>query len=335
MDKLRSLHYLAAAADEGSFSGAARRLGVSVPAVAKLINALERELGTTLFERSARGLVLTPGGQAYLEQCAPALEILAQAEEQARTSSARLRGPVVVGVQQLVAMNILADALPRFHARYPDIQLDLRSVTQAALDDESGGIDVFLSLTWTETPDMIHRRIGGARFVVVAAPDYLAARGTPHHPRELEGHDCLLIRTQRGAVMDLWNFARGDEKVSVAVKGWMIASNTLRDTVVRLAASGQGVARILDMPIEPAVASGRLARLLQDWEGEDAPPITLSYWPSRRRIPRVRAFLDFTIEIFGELERRHGGGRVWPEPRWTAYRGGRASAIMRRVRSTA
>lgn len=335
MDKLRALHYLAAAAEEGSFSGAARRLEVSVPAVAKLITALERELGTALFERSPQGLVLTAGGQAYLEQCAPALEMLAHAEEQARMSSARPRGPVVVGVQQLVAMNILADALPRFHAKYPDIQLDLRSVTQAALDDDSGGIDVFVSLTWSEVPDMIHRRIGGARFVVVAAPAYLERHGTPLHPRDLEHHDCLLIRTQRGAVMDLWNFVRGDEKVSVAVKGWMVASNALRDTVISLAASGQGVARILDMPIEPAINSGRLVRLLEDWEGADAPPVMLSYWPSRRRIPRVRAFVDFATEILGELEKQHGRGRVGPEPRWTAYSGGRASAIMKRVRSTA
>jgi LysR family transcriptional regulator, regulator for bpeEF and oprC len=334
MDKLRSLHYFAAAADEGSFSGAARRLEVSVPAVAKLIAALERELGTTLFERSPQGLALTASGRAYLEQSLPALEMLAQADEQARASSARLRGPVVVGVQQLVAMNVLVEALPRFHAMYPDIQLDLRSVTQAAPGEASGGIDVFLSLTWPEMPDMIHRRIGGSSFVVVASPEYLAAHGTPRHPRELEGHDCLLIRTQRGAVMDLWSFARGDEAVSVAVKGWMIASNALRDTVVRLAAAGQGVARILDVPLEPAVATGRLVRLLDDWVGGDAPPIMLSYWPSRRRIPCVRAFADFAADIFGELERRHGRGRVAPAPRWLGYRDGRASAIMRRVKAT-
>jgi DNA-binding transcriptional LysR family regulator len=231
-------------------------------------------------------------------------------------------------------MSILVQALPRFHARYPDIQLDLRSVAQAALDDESGAVDVYLSLAWSEVPDMIHRRIGGARFVVMASPGYLERRGTPRHPRDLEDHDCLLVRTPRGAVLDLWNFVRGEERASVAVKGWMIASNALRDSVVRLAALGQGVARILDLSIEPALAPGRLVRLLEDWQGADAPPITLSYWPNRRRIPRVRAFVDFAIEIFREREEQHGQDRVGPEPRWTTYRGGRASAIMKRVRST-
>src|SRR6266849_6329683 len=122
MDKLRSLEYFTTSAEEGSFSAAARRLEVSVPAVAKLVTALERELGTQLFERSPHGLMLTPNGEDYLEQCRPALERLAQADEQARAAATRPRGTVVVGVQQLVAMNVLVNALPGFRERYPDIQ---------------------------------------------------------------------------------------------------------------------------------------------------------------------------------------------------------------------
>jgi DNA-binding transcriptional LysR family regulator len=335
MDKLRSLQYFIAAAEEGSFSGAARRLDVSVPAVAKLVTALERSLGTPLFERSPRGMVLTAGGQAYLERCAPAMEALAQADDQARASSSRPRGSVIVGVQHLVAMSILSEALPRFRARYPDIQLDLRNVTQLTFDDEGRAVDVFLSLTWSEVPDMIHRRVASGRFMVVASPQYLAAHGTPRHPSELEGHECLLIRTQLGAVMDLWNFTRKDEKVSVAVKGWMVAGNSLRDVVVRLAAGGHGIARILDLANIDEIDSGRLVTLLDDWTADDAPPMTLSYWPSRRRIARVRAFVDFAIEIFRELEQRRGLVPASAEPRWTSYRGGRASAIMRRVKSSA
>ena len=335
MDKLRSLQYFIASAEEGSFSGAARRLGVSVPAVAKLVTALERALGTALFERSPRGMVLTPGGQAYLERCAPALDALAQADDQARGSASRPRGTVVVGIQQLVAMDVLMEALPRFHARYPEIQLDLRNVTQATYDEEARAVDAFISLTWSELPDMIHRRLGNGRFVVVASPQYLAAHGAPRHPRDLESRECLLIRTQRGAVMDLWNFRRGGEKVAVTVKGWMVASNALRDTVVRLAAEGHGIARLLDMANPQEFATGRLVTLLDDWTAEDAPPITLSYWPSRRRLARVRAFVEFAVDLFRQLEQQRGGMPSSAEPRWSAYRGGLASAIMQRVRSTA
>jgi LysR family transcriptional regulator, regulator for bpeEF and oprC len=334
MDKLRSLQYFIAAAEEGSFSAAARRFDVSVPAVAKLVTALERTLGTPLFERSSRGMALTPSGQAYLERCVPALDALAQADDQARGSGSRPRGTVIVGVQHLVAMNILIDALPRFRARYPEIQLDLRNVTQATFDEEGRAVDVFLSLVWSEIPDLIHRRLGQGRFVVVASPQYLAAHGVPRHPSELAAHECLLIRTQRGAVMDLWNFTRDGEKVSVTVKGWMVASNTLRDAVVRLVAAGHGIARLVDLANIDDFASGRLVTLLDDWRADDAPPITMSYWPSRRRIARVRAFVDFLVEIFGELNLRGAGMPPNAEPRWSTYRGGRASAIMGRVRST-
>ena len=335
MDKLRSLQYFAAAAEEGSFSAAARRLEVTVPAVAKLVAALERELGVALFERSPHGLALTSHGEDYLEWCRPAIERLAHADDQVKATATRPRGSVVVGVQQLVAMNVLVDALPRFRARYPEIQLDLRSVTQATFDDEARAVDVFLSFTWIEIPDMVHRRLGAANFVVAASPEYWAQRGTPRHPSDLERHDCLLIRTQRGAVMDLWGFERGAEKVSVAVKGWMVASNPLRDAVVRLAATGHGVVRLLDWANQEEFRSGRLVPVLTDWRPTDIPPVCLSYWPSRRRVARVRAFIDFAVDLFRELAaQRDAGARVGPPPRWTDYRTGRASAIVSRVKST-
>ena len=103
MDKIRALDYFAAAAAQKSFSGAARVRGVSVPAVARMIKALEDHLGITLFERSAHGLTLTAGGASYLEACAPLVAELAAADEHARSSTARLKGTLVVGVQEVIA----------------------------------------------------------------------------------------------------------------------------------------------------------------------------------------------------------------------------------------
>jgi DNA-binding transcriptional LysR family regulator len=330
MDKLRSLQYVVAASEEGSFSAAARRLEVTIPAVAKMINALERSLGAKLFERSAKGLALTAGGESYLAQCRPALEMLVEADEQLRGAAARVRGPLVVGVQNLIAKSLLAEALPRFHARYPEIELDLRNNTQATNEDDIRTIDVFLSLTWPDAPDMIHRRIGTTRYLVCGSPDYWDRNGMPTHPADLERHNCLLIRTQRGVAMDVWSFARGDEKVSVTARGWLVCSNVHRDIAIKAAGDGQGVVRILDFASEEQVMSGRLVPALRDWQGLDAPPVSLSYWPSRRRNARVRAFAEFAIEIFHEWESRYGPGSASPAPRWTKYRSGRASTVLRR-----
>lgn len=333
MDKLRSLQYFIAAAEGGSFSQAARRLEVSIPAVAKLVGALERELGVALFERSARGLSLTPHGEVYLEQCRPAVETLGDAEEQMRASVSRPRGALVVGVQHLIAKSVLAAALPRFHAHYPDVQLDLRDNTQVTGEEDLRAIDVFLSLSWPDLPDMIHRRIGSSRLRVCASPAYWAQYGTPRHPSELEHHNCLTIRTQRGALMDLWNFSRAGEKVSVVAKGWLMASNTHRDAVIELALAGHGVIRVLDFTIEAEFAQGRLVAALPDWEAVDAPPLHLSYWPSGRRTARVRVFLDFVTALFREIEERRGTSSLYAAPRWTTSKHGRASAIVGRART--
>ena len=333
MDKLRSLQYFIAAAECGSFSQASRRLEVTIPAVAKLVTALERDLGVALFERSAQGLTLTNHGAAYLEQCRPAVDMLGDAEEQLRTSVSRPRGDLVIGVQLLIAQSVLAEAMPRFHALYPEIQLDLRNNTQVTGEVDLGSIDAFLSISWPDMPDMIHRRVGTTRFRVCASPEYWARHGIPTHPSELERHTCLTIRTQRGALMDLWNFTRGDEKASVVAKGWLMASNTHRDTVIKLALAGHGVIRVLDFTNEADFAEGRLVEVLTDWAAADSPPVTLSYWPSGRRTARVRVFLDFVTQVFREMEQRRGAAQLYSRPRWSGLRHGRASAIAGRART--
>jgi Transcriptional regulator len=333
MDKLRSLQYFIAAAECGSFSQAARRCEVSIPAVAKLVAALERELGVPLFERSAQGLALTTHGTAYLEQCRPAVDMLGSAEEQLRASVSRPRGVLVIGVQHLIAHTVLAEVLPRFHARYPDIQVDLRDNTQVTGEEDLRSMDVFVSMSWPEMPDMTHRRIGSSRFRVCAAREYWARHGKPKHPSELDGHNCLTIRTLRGALMDLWNFTRGTEKASVVVKGWLMASNTHRDTVIKLAIAGHGVIRVLDFRERGRPGRGTSrggARGLAGRRLAAGEPFLLA----ERSPDRAGAGIpDFVTQAFREIEQRRGSAQLYAPPRWTASKYGRASAITANARS--
>ena len=202
MDKLRALQYLLAAAAERSFSGAARMLEVSVPAVAKMITALEKDLGVLLFERTTRGLTLTAGGASYLEACAPALAQLEDADEQARAQTVQLKGTLVIGVQHVIARGCLTAALPRFHARHPDIDLDVRAFQQVT-EAEVRGVDVMVVLGWPKVADLVCRRIGAGRYMVVASPAYWAAYGIPERPKDLEKHTCLTIRGVDGTVMSV------------------------------------------------------------------------------------------------------------------------------------
>jgi DNA-binding transcriptional LysR family regulator len=331
MDKLRALQYFAAAAAEKSLSGAARGFGVSATAVAKLINALEKDLGVKLFDRTAQGLTLTAEGVRYLEACGPAMAQLDAADERLRESTLRPKGTVVVGVQHVIARGCLTAALPRFHARYPDIEIDIRDF-QRVSDEQVSGVDVMLVLGWPKAENLVLRRISAGRFIVVASPAYWAEHGMPLRPKDLERHVCLPIRAVDGTVMDVWAFTRGAEQESVIARGWLTTSNAHRDLVIELALAGHGVIRILDWTNLPDLASGSLVRALQDWESTESPPVNLIYRSSVRRIPRVRFFIEFATEVFHELDRVRGQHVVSTErPRWLWRHHGRASSSVRRT----
>ena len=331
MDRLRALQYFIAAADEGSLSAAARKLEVTVPAVAKLVSTLEKGLGIVLFERSAHGLILTTAGEDYLATCRPAVQQLDDADELMRGSSRNARGTVVVGIQHFMSQTILAPALPRFHERYPEITIDFRERTQVTHED-APGIDLFISLGWPTAPDMVHRAFPMSRFIVCAAPAYWKKHGKPRRPNELLQHNCFLLRTQTGTLMDLWHFQRGEEKVSVAVKGWAVADNVHRDSILRLARAGEGVVRVLGWSSREDLAAQTLVTALDDWTLPDAPPINLSYRPSARKVARVRVLIDFIMETFKALEQENAKiERVSRDaPHWANVKQGRASATVGR-----
>ena len=132
MDKLRALEYFVAAAQAGSFAGAARQLDVSVPSIHKLIASLEAQLGTRLFERTHKGLRLTASGDTYLESCRPLLEELAALDRVVSRSADSPSGTLVIGAPSQLTHHLLLPALPRFRALYPDIQIDFRVVQRPA-----------------------------------------------------------------------------------------------------------------------------------------------------------------------------------------------------------
>lgn len=326
MDRLRALQYFIAAATAGSFSGAARKLEVTVPAIAKLITALERDLGLALVDRSATGLTLTAAGEAYLASCRPAVEALHDLDEQTRGSTGRPRGTVVIGIQNIAARMLLAPALSRFHARHPEISLDLRDVTQITGPD-SQGIDIFVSFSWPKEPDMVHKPLGTARFTICAAPSYWARYGKPRKPAELADHDCLLIRTQLGTVMDIWSFQRDGKREDVPVNGWFACSNVHRDVLLRLALEGQGVMRKLDWANRENIDTGALVPVLEEWECVDAPQVVMSYRPSARRTARVKLAISFIEEALREAAAPRSS--ITAAPPWAGTRASRASKLTR------
>jgi len=335
MDKLRAIEYFVCAAREGSLSAAARRLDVSVPAVSKLVSSLERALGTRLFARGSAGLALTSAGQEYLEVCAPALEQIIGAEESVGRARTQAAGPVALAAQHVLAVHCLSPALARFHARRPNVHLDLRDFVPGGAETE--GADLQLAMIWDETPDQVMRVLARTKLVVCAAPQYWARQGTPSRPKDLEQHHCLTLRSVRGTLTDHWPFVRGKETESAVVNGWLITSNTNRDLVVAAALAGEGVVRTVDIAIEEHLRSGRLVPVLTDWDIIDSPLVRLMYRPAAGRMPRVRVVMDFLVELFKDAEGRcvdivgerpAGSAPAWAGPR--PYRRASTAAAQRK-----
>lgn len=333
MDKLRALQYFRIAASAQSYSAAARHFDVSPAAVAKLVAALEAALGVKLFDRHGRGLHLTTAGQSYLDACQGALQQLELADEQARATTLRAKGTVVVGVQPVIAQECLTAALPRFQSLYPDIQLDLRFFSRP-IEEQTRGLDVMLLLGWQSAGDLVQRRIGATSFVVCAAPSYWQQHGMPQHPSELAQHNCLCVRTAYGAVMDLWRFRRGHEEVEVTARGSMVFDNVHRDMARDLIVAGVGVGRILEWDTRrgQVLGGGTLVPALTDWENLEVPPVNLLYPPSVRRVPRVRVFIDFVTQLFQDLEAiREHRLPATAQPEWSKRLRTRASSVRRPV----
>jgi LysR family transcriptional regulator, regulator for bpeEF and oprC len=336
MDKLRALEYFATAARERSFSGAARALDVSVPAVARLVTVLERRLGVALFDRSAQGLALTAEGASYLAACTPHLEALAAADERASGAAARAAGTLVVGAPAYLTQHCILPALAPFRARYPEIALDVRACDRIGAA-EAKRCEVLVLYGWPERPGLVHRRIAQTRLLVCASPEYWARHGVPARPRDLERYDCLLFRDQEGTALDAWQYQRGAARETATVRGPLVSSH--RDDVLEAALAGLGVGRFSDLSIQRELASGRLVPALVDWESKDAPPVNLLYRAHQRRLPRVRAFVEFVQTLFERLEAERVprfAERVAAErPGWYRRRGARASAGLRGGRATA
>ena len=322
MDRLRGIEYFVCAAECGSISAAADALGVSPPAVSKLLAALESRLRIPLFTRTTRGVVLTRDGEGYLVQCRKILDDVESAEAALTIPAQSPRGTLVVGMPPNLATYCIAPALRRFRARFPEIVIHLRRAYRDS-DLAAQGLDVLVALAWPGKDDLIAGLLAQTRFLICAAPGYWAMAGTPQVPADLAMHDCLVYRVPEAIPLDEWTFARGAERSAVQLKpkavcdeqGWLIAD----------ALNGGGVVRAIDLTVRQHLESGELVPVLLDWEACEAPPIHVIYRKVQRRNERVRAFVQFVRDLFvdlesGRLPRTNSAPKGTPKPAWWGRR---------------
>lgn len=289
MDRLRGMEVFVAVAELGGFAAAARKLALSPPAVTRAVAGLEDRLGTRLFVRTTRSLRLTDSGARFLIDCRRLLAELAEAEEAAAGSHAAPRGRLRITAPVLFGRSFVAPIVGTFLDRYPDMTCQTLFVDRVAdLMDE--GLDVAVRIGSLPDSGLTAIRVGSVRSIVVAAPAYVAAHGTPADPAALSAHR-MIHALAMGAAPE-WRFVRDGRPLGVPLPA-RLQMNT-NDAVLALARAGWGIARLLSYQVAADLAAGRLLALLTDFE-PPALPIHVVHLEGRAASRKVRAFVDHAV----------------------------------------
>lgn len=289
MDRLDELQVFLAIIEAGSMAAAAHKLRRSPSAVTRILATLEERVGVRLFERSTRRLTATSEGQRLAEQ---ARRLLGDYELAIREhQDAPPRGLLRITAPTVFGSRHVAPVVTKFLMRHPEIQVEL-VLGDRNLDLIDSGIDLALRIGPLDSSGLVARKLGEVRRVTVASPAYLAARGTPGSPDELAGHELILGTTVNG--MAQWRYRH--EVVRFTPR---LQVNDV-EGVLNAARAGFGIARALSYQAAPDLEAGSLRLLLREYE--PAPmPVHLVFPSARHMAPRLRAFVDFAVEEFGQL----------------------------------
>lgn len=288
---LADLDAFAAVARARSFRGAATLRGVSASSLSEAVRRLETRLDLRLLNRTTRSVTPTEAGERLLTRLAPALaEVAGAVEEASALNDAGPAGTVRINAPTVVVRFILPSIAARFLAAHPGIRLELTAQDEF-IDVLAAGYDAGVRYDERLDKDMIAMPIGPReqRFVTAASPAYLAAHGTPRHPRELADHACIRHRFLNG-VSPGWEFSNGAEQVRIAPSGRLIANSN--EVHLGAAEAGLGITYMFEEMIADSIAAGRLIEILPEWSERFTGPRL--YYHSRRHMPpALRAFVDF------------------------------------------
>jgi DNA-binding transcriptional LysR family regulator len=315
MDEFTNLRIFNQVVTSGSFSEAARRLGLPPSSVSRHIAALEAQLGVRLVVRTTRSMSLTEAGRLYHTQCQHVLTELQRANQMVAEFHSAPRGTLSIETRAGIGTRLVVPLLPEFLSRHPGLKVSLHLTDQTS-DTLSEGVDIGLRFGLGRNSSLVCRKIATTRRVVFASPAYLARAGEPTHPADLAEHNCLAFPTGPGAAT--WRFQGKGGLHSLEVCGNFEANDV--GALVAAAVRGLGVSVLHEWMIWDELQTGQLVRLLPAWDvttlREFDTPIYVVY-PSAQRPPaKVRALISFLTDRFGAGEAapsrpaRSSGSRV-------------------------
>lgn len=293
MDKLGSMAVFVKAVESGSFAAAAHALNLSAPMVGKHVRQLESELGVTLLNRSTRRQSLTEVGRHYYERCKIVLAEVEAADGIAQESRLQAQGHLRISASINYGAYCLADVLPGYQKRYPQVTLGLE-LSDSVVDVIAEGYDAVFRVGALPDSSLRARALAPYHMVACAAPAYLAAHGEPRTPQDLSRHQCLGF--SHWSPREVWYFDGPEGREDVQVRGALSANV---GQALRVAALG-GMGIILQPA--PLVADDlRAGRLVSVLPGYAPPslPVHLLTAPGRLRTQKLQSFVDYVVEALG------------------------------------
>ena len=288
-EQFNDLLWFLAVAEDRSFTRAAARLGISQSTLSHTIKRLETRMGVLLLNRTTRSVSPTEAGERLQQSLAPRFAEIEAEMAAIMDYRDKPAGRVRITLSDHALRTVVWPKLRHVLADYPDLRVEF-SVDSAFRDIVGSGFDAGVRLGESIQQDMVGVRIGPDwRMRAVATPGYLARHGTPHHPKDLVGHDCINIRLMTAGGLYAWEFAKDGKELRVRVGGQLTFNGSYE--TVEAALAGYGIAYAPDDIVADQIASGRLVAVLDDW----SPPFPgyYIYYPSRRQdLPAFRLVVE-------------------------------------------
>ncbi|NHF74113.1 LysR family transcriptional regulator [Paracoccus xiamenensis] len=291
MDLADGIRAFLAVVETGSFTAAGQRLGVSNKQAGKQVAALEARLGQNLLYRTTRAVSLTEAGEAWLPHARKVLSAMEDAEDVFADPAGGLSGRLRITCGTTMGELCVAEAARSFATEHPRMRVELH-LSDELTDLAAGGFDMAVRIGIPRDSSLLMQRIGATTLRVAGSPDYLAAHGTPAHPRDLADH--VAIIDLNGQLPGRWNFRDADQRITIAMQG-QIAVNSAAITIGQ-ALKGGGLVCAPDIFLAPYLDSGALRSVLDDF-ATPALPIHILSQPT--------AFRQRKIAAFGAVLRRH------------------------------
>jgi DNA-binding transcriptional LysR family regulator len=299
---LSGLTVLIGVVEAGTIARAAEALGLSPSGVSRALSRLEQRVGVRLLARTTRSLSLTDEGRRFYEQVGPHLAGIEEAAIAASGSANKVLGRLRVNIDPYFARIVLSAHLAAFLTRYPDVLVQL-IMRDSVGDLVADGFDLALRFGEPPVGSFVARKLIETRVLTVASPSYIKTHGRPRHPKDVEACACIDFYDAANARPYDWEVRRRKEVIPLQVKGRLLVSDS--GTLIGACEAGAGIAQVLELGCRHLLDSGRLVELFPEWSDERFPLYAI--YPSRlHRAAKVRAFIEFCMEIMGAESRGVG-----------------------------